>query len=292
MKWIREPLVHFLALGALLFLLFAVFGGPGQGRSDHIVVASNQVALLADGFRRTWQRPPTTAELAGLVEDHIREEIYYREALEMGLDSNDTIVRRRMRQKMEFFTDDLLAPIEPTEEELRTYLREHEDFFRVAPRMTLEHVYFNVDRRGETALDDAKQLRARLRSAPSDLDLDELGDRLPLPTTYTDASLGELSSRFGTRFADSLMELPVGTWEGPIESGFGLHLVLIEDRKPAEVPALEVVRQAVEREWRSAARSEAKEAFFESLRSQYSIVVEPLGATEGEDDAAPGGSGS
>ena len=292
MKWLREPLVHFLALGAALFLLFAVFGAPGQGRSDRIVVPSNQVALLADGFRRTWQRPPTAAELAGLVEDHIREEIYYREALKMGLDSNDTIVRRRMRQKMEFFTDDLLALVQPSEEDLRDYLSGHEEAFRIEPRMTLAHVYFNLDQRGEGGLDDAKQLRTRLRSAQSDVDLTQLGDPLPLPTTYRDVSLSELAGRFGSVFADRLMGLPVGTWEGPIESGFGLHLVLIENRKPGRIPSLEAVRQAVEREWRSAARSEAKEAFFESLRSQYSIVVEPLGATEGEDDAAPGGSGS
>ena len=285
MKWIREPLVHFLALGSGLFLLFALFGGPNQSRSDQIVVPSNQVALLAEGFRRTWQRPPSTTELAGLVEDHIREEIYYREALKMGLDSNDTIVRRRMRQKMEFFTDDLVAAVEPTQEDLRTYLTKHEEAFRVAPRLTLDHIYFNFDRRGEAALDDARQLRDRLGGAESDIDLTSLGDPLPLPTTYTDAYLGELASRFGSAFADRLMELPVGTWEGPIESGFGLHLILIADRKPGEVPPFEEVRQAVEREWRSAARTEVKESFYQGLRSQYSIVVESLGGEQGNEDA-------
>lgn len=162
MNWLREPLVHFLALGAALFLLYARWGGSGERRDDRIMVSTAQVGLLAEGFERTWQRPPTVRELRGLIDDFVQEEIYYREALAMGLDREDTIVRRRMRQKLEFFAEDLAEAGEPTGEELRVYLAEHPERFRVTGLVTFEHIYFNRDRRGEAEEEDARRLLARL----------------------------------------------------------------------------------------------------------------------------------
>ena len=148
MKLLREPLVHFLVLGAGLFLLFGLVGDSNVAPADRIVVSSGRVAQLTQIFTRTWQRPPTEQELAGLIEDHVREEVYYREALAMGLDRDDTIVRRRMRQKLEFVTDDLVAAVTPTEEQLETYLRENPEAFRVPTRLSFQQIYFNRDRRG------------------------------------------------------------------------------------------------------------------------------------------------
>ncbi len=287
MRWLREPLVHFLALGAGLFLLFALVGGSDEDRTDRIVISAAQVELLAEGFARTWQRPPTPAELNGLVDDHIREEIYYREAMAMGLDRDDTIVRRRMRQKLEFFTDDLLAAVEPGEEVLRSYLAENQEKFRVAGRVSFEHIYFNNDRRGEAAAGDAQRLRTRLAS-DNDLDTEELGDRLPLPRTHADVPVDRVGALFGSVFAEQLADLPVGEWAGPVESGYGLHLVFVRDRQPAEVPAFDEIREIVEREWRAEEREKAKEAFFQGLRERYEVIVEEpgtvqVGTVQGED---------
>ena len=295
MKWLREPLVHFLALGAGLFLLFDVVGEREDNRADRVVVSAAQVELLAEGFAGTWQRPPTAQELEGLVEDHVREEIYYREALAMGLDRDDVIVRRRMRQKLEFLADDMLAAVEPTEEELRGFLAENPETFRVASRVTFEHIYFSRDRRGDAAAADARRLLQRLEAGAGGLDVAELGDRPPVPRKYTDAPADKLASRFGSAFVEQLPALPEGRWAGPIESGYGLHLMRIRDRQPGRVPAFEEVREAVEREWRAAERQEASEAFYQGLRQRYEVIVEGPGVDSPGVDSpgvdSPGGTG-
>ena len=158
MKLLREPLVHFLVLGAALFLLYKIVADPVGDRSDRIVVTSGHIERLVEGWKRTWQRPPTRKELEGLIEDHIREEILYREARAMGLDRDDTIIRRRLRQKMEFLFEDLGAQANPSDEELQAFLDKNPDAFRVATRVTFSHIYLNRDRRGESATRDAERL--------------------------------------------------------------------------------------------------------------------------------------
>jgi hypothetical protein len=279
MKFLREPLIHFLALGAGLFLLFALVGGSDNDSTDRITITSAQVELLAEGFARTWQRPPSAQDMVGLIDDFVRDEIYYREAIAMGLDRDDTIIRRRMRQKLEFFTDDVIAAVEPSDEELSTYLAVNQAKFRVAGRVSFEHIYFNADRRGEAVTVDAEHLLAQLAEG-STLDTRELGDGLPLPRKYADAPIDKVGTRFGAGFAEALTDLPVGEWAGPIESGYGLHLVLVSERQPGNVPAFEEVREVVEREWRAERREEAKETFFQGLRERYEVIVEePAGAS-------------
>jgi hypothetical protein len=286
MRWLREPLVHFLAVGAGLFLLFALVGGSDGDRTDRIEVPAAQVELMAEGFARTWQRPPSPEEVIGLVDEHIRDEIYYREALAMGLDRDDVIIRRRMRQKLEFFTDDMLAAVEPGEDVLRSYLAENQAKFLVAGTVSFEHIYFNSDQRGEAAVGDADRLRTRLQAAGNELDTEDLGDRLPLPRKYSDAPTDKLGTRFGSLFVEQLVDLPVGEWVGPVESGFGLHLVFVRARQPGEVPAFDEVREVVEREWRAEEREKAKEAFYQELRKRYEVIVEELGAAGSTDEAS------
>ena len=211
MKLFREPLLHFLVLGAGLFALFGLVDDSEGTRTDRIVVTVGQIQRLAEGWTRTWQRPPTQAELDGLVVDFIREEVFYREALAMGLDRDDLIVRRRLRQKVEFLTDDLAAAVEPTEEELRGYLADNPEQFRIDSSFSFDHVYFNRDRRGDAAYRDAEQLLSRLATASSDVDPAALGDPLLLPGEYQQASSREIAGRFGGEFAAQLAELPFPT---------------------------------------------------------------------------------
>jgi hypothetical protein len=289
MKWLREPLVHFLALGAGLFLLFSLVGGVEEDSSDQIVVSAAQIEIMAEGFARTWQRPPIAQEVTGLIDDYIRDEIYYREALAMGLDRDDTIIRRRLRQKMEFFTDDLQAAVVPEEEQLRVYLDANPEKFRVPARVSFEHIYLNADQRGAQASSDAESLLARLQEGDPDLDLSALGDPLPLPREYVNAPADRVGSRFGGGFAERLVESPVGTWSGPIESGFGLHLVLVTERRDGEVPAYEDIEDIIEREWRAEQRNTVKEAFYQTLRQRYSVVVEEPTFGDGEPGEADAG---
>jgi hypothetical protein len=255
---LREPLVHFIVLGAGIFLLAALVGESDQDEPDQIVVSVGQLDRLVETWQRTWQRPPTQAELEGLVEDHIREEILYREAIAMGLDRNDTIIRRRLRQKMEFLPQNLVEQIEPTEEELRTYLRENTDAFQVEARVSFQHIYLNLERRGAAAETDARRLLADLRTNGGPVEPSE----------------SEVARMFGQEFASGLAEVEPGGWTGPVISSYGLHLVQVGERLPARMPELSEVRKAVERDWQFMRRQELDDQFFRSLKERYAIEVQ------------------
>jgi hypothetical protein len=272
MRWFREPLLHFLILGAALFWLAGTLGGPAQGRGERIVLSAGDVAQVTAGFERTWQRPPTQEELAGLLEDRVREEVYYREALALGLDRDDTIVRRRMRQKMEFLSEDLAAA-EPSEAELESWLAANREAFRQEPRLTFRQVYLSRDRRGDEVRADAERLLAELRAEGADLDPSALGDPLPLPTEGGDLSTSEVSRLFGAAFSSRLFELGTGRWEGPVESAYGLHVVFVRERVESRDPALAEIREAVAREWLADRRRQAREDSYRELRSRYQVEI-------------------
>lgn len=270
-RLLREPLVHFLALGAALFLLFAAVGRDEDAATRRIVVSPGAVEHLSAVFQRTWQRPPTPAELEGLVADHVREEILYREAVALRLDRDDVIVRRRMRQKLELLAEGLGRVAEPSDEELAAFLAGDPDRYRVEPRVSFQQVYVSRDRRGADAAAAATRLLAALRAGE---DPAVLGDPLPLPTTVRDVSLSEAGRQFGESFSEQLARLPVGAWSGPVESGFGPHLVLVEARSQPRLPALGEIRDAVLRDWQAARAEAASDELYRSLRARYDVVVE------------------
>ncbi len=202
----------------------------------------------------------------------------------MGLDRDDTIVRRRLRQKLEFFTDDLVAAVDPTEQQLKAYLSEHPETFRVPSQLSFRQIYFNRDQRGMQATHDAESLLARLNGTSSEVDTAGFGDSLMLPGDYDRVSELEVARGLGNEFAAALAELPLGRWSGPVESGFGLHLVLIRERQPGSLPRLSEVRETVDWEWRHARRKEAGEAFYRGLRERYVVSVERPEDGEGDGD--------
>lgn len=276
-NWRREPLMHFLVLGMALFAFYRWQNPPGSTTGpapQEIVVTRGRIANLAESFARVWQRPPTQAELDGLIEDYVREEVLYREALALGLDRDDTILRRRLRQKMEFISEDVAAQAEPTDDELQQYFAEHADAYRVDPRLSFRHVYLSTDRRGETVRDDAAVLLEELRGAGTDADISEIGDPLMLEPQFVDIPLRDVASLFGAAFATQLADVPAGEWTGPVESGYGLHLVYLDDRTPGRLPELADVREAVLRDWLAEQRREANEALYHALREQYTITIE------------------
>jgi hypothetical protein len=273
-KLLHEPLVHFLLLGAAIFAASQWAAGSATTRPGQIVVTQGRIESLATGFARTWQRPPTTGELEGLVRDYIREEIYAREAIALGLDKDDTIIRRRLRQKLEFVSEDVAAQAEPTDEQLRGYLKEHPDAFRTERRFTFSQVYLNPRRRGENLAGDAAQMLAQLRQAGSKADVSALGDSLLLDYQFDALPATEVAKQFGEKFAAKLGELPAGQWQGPIESGYGVHLVWVSERTEGRMPVLEQVHDAVRREWANARRREANEKFYQALLTRYTVTIE------------------
>lgn len=269
--FLREPLVHVLGLGALLFVLHAAVGRGSRDR-ERITVTRGQTEHLAATFTRTWQRPPTRKELDGLVEDWIRTEVAAREARALGLD-DDAVIRRLLRLKMEFLTEDAGHAV-PTDDELRAYLAEHRDLFRPPTRFTFRQVHFGSARRPDPAA-DARALLASLE-AGGVLD-DDSGDPLLVPGEFEDASRADVESIFGPTFGDALATAPLGRWSGPVESGYGVHLVLLQRRSEQAVPPLEEIRPAVEREWQHARRARMLDEAYRRMRQRYDVVVEPFG---------------
>lgn len=274
-RLLKEPLVHFLLLGGVVFALFALTRDPAEAAPrDAIVITAGQVRQLAMVFEKTWQRPPTPTELENLIEARIREEVFYREALAAGLDKDDSIIRRRMKQKLEFMLEDIAGQVTPTEQELQAFLAAHAARFRSEPTFSFRQVYFSPDGRRDAA-EDALQLLTRLKQQGADADTSSLGDRLLMVApAFRDAPQREVARTFGREFAAGLVEMPTGEWSGPIRSGFGFHLVLLSSRTDGEVAKLGEVRDAVAREWSVVRRREMNEELYRKLRQDYSITVE------------------
>lgn len=280
-KILREPLLHFLLIGTAIFAAYGLVSKRSSDEPGKIVISAGQVAAIAEGFTRTWRRPPTQEEIDGLIRDRVQEEVYFRESMALGLDKDDTIIRRRLRQKMEFVTDDVAALAEPTDDELNAYLKAHADTFRVQQRFTFRQVYLNPERHGENLARDTEQLLAQLQHAGDDADVSELGDSFLLEHKFQSLPASEAVKQFGERFAAKLGELPLREWHGPVESGYGLHLVLVSERTEGRVHVLAEARDAVRREWANTRRLESNEKFYQELLKRYTVTIEraePLAA--------------
>ncbi len=273
--FVREPLVHFLLLGAVLFIAYGLVSKPGSSDGPgKITVTHGQIENLVSGFAKAWQRPPTSEELAGLVRDLVREEVYCREAMALGLDKDDTVIRRRLRQKMEFISDDIAAMPEPTDADLNAYLQAHTDRFRTEQTFTFSQVYLDPEKHGKNLARDISALRARLNRAGWQAEVSALGDSFLMERSFTATSASEVAKQFGEKFAAKLSELSPGKWEGPVESGYGAHLVFVSERTDGHVPELAEVRDDVRREWANAQRLELNEKFYQELFKRYSVTIE------------------
>jgi PPIC-type PPIASE domain len=289
--WLREPLLHFLLVGAAVFVLYQFLN---QGRTDaprEIVVAEARVEALAENFAKTWMRPPTAQELKGLADDYVAEEVYYREAIAMGLDRDDTVIRRRLRQKMEFISEDLASAVQPTDAQLQEYLEQHADKFVRASRLTFQQVFFSSEKRGQTANRDAERLLAELQAGRGPANPPDAGDPTLLPAGMDSAAPQEIANTFGSEFAANVEEAPVGQWAGVLESGYGLHLVRVDQRDPGVMPTLGEIRPLVEREWASEQRTRTNKELLDKLLAKYEVRIEgPLGEAlkqAGQQDAGP-----
>lgn len=276
---LREPLFHFLILGSGLFVAYGLM--PERGDSlvpEKIVVTAAQVELLAGGFAKISQRPPSDAELAGLIDAWVRDEVSMREAMALGLDNDDTVIRRRLRQKLEFVSEGIAARTEPTDADLDAYLEEHAASFRIEPRLTFSHVYLDPAKHGDHLARDAARVLAELKRLGGEADLTAHGDSSLLDHSFQSMPAGEVAKQFGEEFAAALGRATPGRWEGPIESGYGAHLVLVRERTESRLPALPEVRDAVLRELANARRQEANERFYRELLKRYAVTIEKSGS--------------
>jgi hypothetical protein len=275
MKLLREPLLHFILLGAGIFVAFSIVTRHRTDKPGEIVVSQGTIENLVTGFSRTWQRPPTEEELEGLVRDYIREEAAYREALALGLDRDDMIVRRRLRQKLEFLSDELATRTEPSDAELQSFLQTHTGLFQSEPLFSFRQIYFNPQLHGGNLHHDMARTLEDLKRAGSRANTADLGDSFLLERSFEKLSLSDVKKTFGEQFASAVAALPLGVWQGPIESGYGTHLVFVTQRSEGRLPALDEVRDQARREWLDAKRAEATERFYQAILSRYKVKIEP-----------------
>jgi len=289
-RLLKEPLLHFLVLGALIF---AVYSWLNRGLPDNksaagtVRITSNEIAWLKEMWSRQWQREPTRDELRGLVTDFLKEELLAREARALGLDQNDTIVRRRLAQKLEFLVQDTSSLAEPTEEDLRRFYDANPERFQTEARISFKQVFFSREKRAAAAT-EAKAALSDLAGGANPADF---GDRLLVDSEIVDADMQSVGGQFGREFADAVFTLKPGAWNGPIESGYGLHLVRVSEVKPANRREFSEVKTQVLARWREQRQREDNEKYFASLLKKYDVVVDdsvkPLIGSLDEPIAAP-----
>jgi hypothetical protein len=269
---VREPLSQFLAIALVLFVTNElIHGDVVRPSGERITISQGRVQQLADSYRLLAGRMPSRAELQALVNDFADEEIAYREAIAIGLDADDTIVRRRMRQKLEFMAEDAEASAEPTDEQLAAWLIKHAAEYRLPERVSFQQVMASTDLRGERAQSEAASLLDRLRSGA---DPARLGDPSMLPSAVRPTTQQDVASLFGEAFAADLFAHSDSWWFGPVMSPLGAHAVLILSREPARDPALADIRDQLRSDWIEARRRDRREQLQVRLRQRYDVIVE------------------
>ena len=276
MKLLREPLLHFLFIGAAIYLLYGVFAEPVMDETDKtIVISAGEIEWMQSSWQKRWNRPPTDKEMDGLIQQYIRETVLYREALTMGLNQHDQVIRRRLAQKLEFLAKDLVALTPPTEEELQAYFDKHRDRYRQPTLYTFTQVFVDPDKRGDATLADAEKIKATLIAKGDAIeDAGALGDGFMLQNYYPEKDPIEIRKNFGSGFTESLVDLSPGQWHGPVLSGYGVHLVYVSNVNEPPAPVFAELLERVTQDWKTDRGEELNEKFYASLRDRYTIVIE------------------
>jgi peptidyl-prolyl cis-trans isomerase C len=275
-RLVREPLLHFLLIGLVLFLAYDRLhpGAENKSESNRIVLTPGDFEQLAVTWLAQGRPPPTPAQMQSLVELKVREEVLYREALALGLDKGDTIVKRRLAQKLEFLIEGGAIDSDPPADTLRAWFKNNAQRFLLPARVSFRHLYFSLDRRSENSREAAARALEQVAGKPGDWkDAEALGDPFMDRDYYGDRSADDLGKLFGLNFAQTLAGLKPGSWQGPVESGYGWHLVFVDTSVPARVPAFEEIEPDIKAEWIEDQRAEAKRTAYETMRARYQVVM-------------------
>ena len=276
MKLLREPLLHFMFIGAVIYLLYGLFAESLPEADDKtIVVTAGEIEWMQTSWQKRWNRPPTAQEFDGLIQQYIKETVLYREALTMGLNKHDQVIRRRLAQKLEFLAKDLVALTPPTDEELQTYFDTHQDRYQEPALYTFTQVFIDPDKRGDTTLDDAEVIKATLIAQGDAIeDPGALGDDFMLQNYYPEKDAVEIQKLFGSGFAESLLELSPGQWHGPVLSGYGVHIVYVSNITEPPAPVFAEERERVVQDWTTEKGEALNDQFYANLRDGYTVVIE------------------
>jgi hypothetical protein len=261
----HEPLVHFLIAGLAIFMLSAWQGNAVDPAGRTIVITEEHVSRLSASWQQTWRRPPDPREIDALIRDYIKEEIYYREALRLGLDADDSVIRRRLRSKMEYLAAAQVESARPDSATLQAWLQKHPARFAQDACYSFDQIYLGAD--------DADTASNVLKAVSTGADWSKQGLPVALPKSMENAAQSEVARQFGIDFAEALAKAPRGTWTGPVASGFGTHLVRIRQVELPAAAELRDVRQAVENDWRAATYKQREAKAYQALLDGYTIRI-------------------
>ena len=273
---LREPLLHFFALGLMLFVLYAVVSDDYGQSTEEIVIDQARIAGLIAAFEATWRRPPSDEELQGAIDAFVREEVLYREGVAAGFDLNDPIIRRRVAQKMSFIADGMV-PDAPDETAMQQWLQENIEDYEIPARFAFKQVYIDPQRHPNNLDDVLQTTKAGLDAGA---DPKSFGDSTLLLREFSSISSDDVARNFGSEFAAALEQVPTGSWQGPVRSGYGLHYVFVAENIPARDPILDEVRDAVERDLLSEQTRQINETFYSALRERYVVRIEAEAGAE------------
>jgi peptidyl-prolyl cis-trans isomerase C len=275
-RWLREPLLHFLLIGLVLFAGYGYLHPRSEdtSASNRIVLTPDDLVQISVAWRAQGRPPPTAEQMQNLIELKVREEVLFREAMALGLDKDDTIVKRRLAQKMEFLAEGAPIDNDPSTDTLRAWFKDHQQRFALLPRVSFRHLYFSSDRHGERTRDAAAKALEQIAGQPAaSSDVAALGDPFMYQDYYGDRSFDDMAKLFGLNFARALVNIKPGSWQGPVESGYGWHLIFVDSAATSRVPAFEEIEPDIKASWIADQRAQAKAKAYETMRARYQVVL-------------------
>jgi len=274
-RFLKEPLVHFLLLGALLFLLYSFLNKEGESAEDYTIhLAKSDIQRLTKAYEKNWSISPDSATLQSLIQEEINTEILYREALRMNLDHNDEIIRRRLKQKYEFLVKDLVSLEQPSEETLQAFHQEHPQLYQQAKTLSFSQIYFNPDKRSDPQV-AAQSFYEQVKNQREPSTMKTLGDNFHLQTYFAQKDQDAVRQAFGKQFADNLFEADAKMgWLSPIASGYGQHVVWIHQINAASLIPYEQIKEKVFLDWQQQQQAVYNERLQKNLLEKYEVVVE------------------
>ena len=274
----RKPLFHFILIGALIYVFYGYFNEKAAESVESdltITVTQGEIKFMEDSWQKRWNRPPTEEEKDGFINAYIKEMVFYRVALEMGLDKNDVMIRRLLGQKVQFITNDLIKPQEPGENELKVYFKNNIDSYTLPEWITMTQIFFDPDLRDDKTLTDAENTIGLLKKIDiNSVNPNDYGDRLMLQNHYPNLTEAEIARLFGSEFAKSIIELKTNEWHGPILSGYGPHILYLHSRQKSDPPDFDKVRDLVLENWIEEKKKELNDLYYKGLLARYDVVIE------------------
>jgi peptidyl-prolyl cis-trans isomerase C len=275
-RWSREPLVHFLLIGLALFVGYSVLHPKSEATSEsnRIVLTQDDLLQMSVAWLAQGRPPPTPEQMQNLIELKVREEVLFREATALGLDKDDTIVKRRLAQKMEFLAEGASIDNDPSTDTLRAWFKDNQQRFALLPRVSFRHLYFSSDRHGERTREAAAKVLEKVADQSDEAkDVAALGDPFMYQDYYGDRSFDDIAKLFGLNFARALVSIKPRSWQGPVESGYGWHLIFVGSSAPSRIPTFEEIEADIKAAWIADQRTQAKAKAYETMRARYQVVL-------------------